>query len=67
MNNTIWIKAAPGLSLPQEYAPQRLTDDKRAVEVEDSAYYRRALADGDIIRTEAPRTATAKEADNGKS
>lgn len=67
MNNTIWIKAAPGLSLPQEYAPQRLIDDKRAVEVEDSAYYRRALADGDIIRVEAPHATTTKEADNGKS
>lgn len=67
MNNTIWIKAAPGLTLPQEYAPKRLIDDKRAVEVEDSAYYRRALADGDIIRAEVPRISTAKEAGNGKS
>ncbi|MFX2607065.1 DUF2635 domain-containing protein [Enterobacter mori] len=44
----IKVKAAPGRQFPMERKPKRYIGDK-AVEVESSAYYRRAVKDGDLI------------------
>lgn len=62
----ICVKAAPGVEVPLEGAPRRYITDKAAVHVDDSAYYRRRIADGDLELTSAPRAAKKdKEADNG--
>lgn len=42
------VKAAQGLRFPLERSPKNFITDE-AVEVESSAYYRRAIADGDLI------------------
>lgn len=46
---TIKVKAAPGLRFPMERRPKRHITDT-PVTVESTAYYRRAIADGDLIR-----------------
>lgn len=44
----IKVKAAPGLKFPMERnAKKHITGE--AVTVESSAYYRRAIADGDLV------------------
>ncbi len=46
---TITVRAAPGLRVPLEGAPRRSITDTEPVTVPDTAYYRRRLADGDLI------------------
>lgn len=46
---TIKVKAAPGLRFPMERRPKRHITDT-PVTVESTAYYRRAIADGDLIQ-----------------
>ncbi|MGE4539213.1 MAG: DUF2635 domain-containing protein [Desulfovibrio sp.] len=53
---TITVRAAPGLRVPMEGMPRRHITGDAAVAVPDSAYYRRRLADGDLL------LATAKAA-----
>lgn len=53
---TIKVKAAPGLRFPLERNPKSFITGE-AVEVESSAYYRRAIADGDLILVTATTTA----------
>lgn len=62
----IHVKAAPGVEVPFEGAPRRYITDKEAVTVDNSAYYRRRIADGDLVLASAPRAPKKdKEADNG--
>ncbi|EOZ4638854.1 DUF2635 domain-containing protein [Enterobacter cloacae] len=53
---TIKVKAASGLRFPLERDPKRFITSE-AVEVESSAYYRRAITDGDLILVTATTTA----------
>ena len=46
---TITVRAAPGLRVPLEGAARRYVTDTEPVAVPDTAYYRRRLADGDLI------------------
>ena len=62
----ICVKAAPGVEVPVEGAPRRYITADQAVLVDDSAYYRRRMADGDLILS-IPRAAKKdKEAADGQ-
>lgn len=43
------VIAAPGIKVPKEDQPRDYLSDAEAVEVPDTAYYRRRLADGDLL------------------
>jgi hypothetical protein len=45
----IIVKAAPGVRVPYENNPRLYITDDKAVMVEDSYYYRRRIADGDLV------------------
>jgi hypothetical protein len=60
---TLTVTAAPGLRVPLEGAPRRAITDAAPVTVPDSAYYRRRLADGDLVRVTAT---TPEEATDGQ-
>jgi hypothetical protein len=45
----ITVRAAPGLRVPMEGMPRRHITDGKPVAVPDSAYYRRRIADGDLL------------------
>ena len=66
----ILVKAAPGVEVPMEGAPRRYITSREPVQVEDSAYYRRRIADGDL-ELAAPKSVPAvkkeKEAKDGQS
>lgn len=49
MPNTLRVIAAPGLTVPCHDGKTQITSH-RAVEVPDSAYYRRRMADGDLLQ-----------------
>ncbi len=55
MTKTMLVIAAEGLSVPRHDGRGRITAH-RAVEVPDNAYYRRRMADGDLIRAEPARS-----------
>lgn len=59
---TTTVQAAPGLRVPLFDKPKRHITDAAPVQVELNAYYRRRMADGDLLQIPAP-----KEARNGKS
>jgi hypothetical protein len=59
---TLNVKAAPGLQLPKEGAPRTYITDAEAVQVQDSHYYRKAIADGDLVEVPAASTAPAARA-----
>lgn len=44
------VKASPGLQCPKENKPREYIDDAAAVDVPDSAYYRRLLGDGSLVK-----------------
>lgn len=46
------VKAAPGLKVPMENKPHDYITDAEAVEVPESAYYLRRVADDDLIEEE---------------
>lgn len=46
---SIIVKARAGVLVPIEDNPHRYVTDECAVTVPDSAYYRRRIADGDLI------------------
>lgn len=48
----MFVKAAPGVAVPMESKPRVKIDDKTTVEVPETAYYLRRIADGDLIKTE---------------
>ncbi len=43
------VRAAPGLKVPKEEQPRDYVAGDEPVLVPDSAYYRRRVADGDLI------------------
>lgn len=57
------VKAAPGLRVPTEHNARRYITDE-AVDVPRSAYYLRAVADGDLVEI-AEEESTADSAPAG--
>lgn len=53
------VTAAPGMQCPKEENPRSYITDNKAVEVPESAYYLRLIADGSLIP--APDTAKNKK------
>lgn len=49
MTQLLNVKAAPGLSVPMEDKPRIHISDSAAVAVPESTYYRRRIADGDLV------------------
>jgi len=47
------VKAAPGTKCPKEGKPKEYITDSAPVDVKDSAYYRRLLADGSLVEAGA--------------
>ncbi len=57
------VKAAPGLKVPREDKPRVYITEDAPVDVPESAYYQRRLAEGDLVRADAAvETAPAKPA-----
>lgn len=46
---TIYVQGVAGLKLPKEAAPRSYITDAEPVAVEGSHYYRKAIADGDLV------------------
>ena len=46
------VKAKTGVQVPREDNPRRYVPDGEALEVAESAYYLRRIADGDLERVE---------------
>lgn len=66
---TIKVQAAPGLRVPMAHHPHEYIGDDVPVDVDgDDMYYRRLLADGDLLAVEAPDDTpkTEKPAAKGK-
>ncbi|WP_311419632.1 DUF2635 domain-containing protein [Kingella denitrificans] len=66
---TIKVQAAPGLRVPMAHHPHEYIGDDVPVDVDgDDMYYRRLLADGDLLLAEAPGEPlkTEKPAAKGK-
>ena len=66
---TIKVQAAPDLRVPMAHHPHEYIGDDVPVDVDgDDMYYRRLLADGDLLAVEAPDDApkTEKPAAKGK-
>lgn len=57
----MWVKAAPGIKVPKEDKPREYVEGDVPVEVPDSAYTLRRIADGDLIQVAAPKTPKGKE------
>lgn len=57
MPTMLTVKAAPGLKVPREDKPTTYIVDAAAVQVPDSPYYRRRIADGDLV----PEVKTGKK------
>ncbi|TQN84359.1 UNVERIFIED_ORG: uncharacterized protein DUF2635 [Citrobacter freundii] len=59
--NLMKVKAAPGVKFPMEDNARKYITTE-AVNVENTAYYRRAVQDGDLILvTDTPETEPAAE------
>lgn len=58
------VKAKTGVQVPREDNPRRYVPDTEALEVAESAYYLRRIADGDLERMEenAPAADASKAA-----
>ncbi|WP_027181647.1 DUF2635 domain-containing protein [Oleidesulfovibrio alaskensis] len=67
------VQAVRGVRVPAEDTPRRHIDDSAPVEVPDTAYYRRRMADGDLVEVADVKSAASvpktvsKEARRGKS
>ncbi|MXR36709.1 DUF2635 domain-containing protein [Craterilacuibacter sinensis] len=55
------VKAAPGIQVPMENKPHEYITDAEAIEVPDSTYYLRIMADGDLIDASANAKTNAKK------
>ena len=57
------VKAKPGVQVPREENPRRYVSDSEELEVAETAYYLRRIADGDLERvTEAAPAADVPNA-----
>lgn len=45
------VKAAPGIKVPKEDKPREYITDAEVVDLPDTAYYLRRVAEGDLIET----------------
>ncbi|MDO8654192.1 MAG: DUF2635 domain-containing protein [Undibacterium sp.] len=61
--NLLFLIAAAGLSVPMEDKPRSYITDAAGVEVPDSPYYQRRLADGDVLPAIRPIEAAEPLAD----
>jgi hypothetical protein len=58
---TIQVKAAAGIKIAKENEPRNHIPDDDFILVEDSHYYRKAIADGDIeLKADEPAKSGAK-------
>lgn len=48
------VKARPGLRVPKEHASRQYITDDEAVDVPDTVYYQRRVADGDLVAANSP-------------
>jgi len=55
------VLAAPGTRCPKENNPREYITDKKPVDVPDSAYYRRLLADGSLVTAAYLKPKTEKK------
>lgn len=46
------VKAAPGIQVPKEDKPREYITDGDSVDVPETAYYLRRLADGDLVKAD---------------
>ncbi|MGK3122912.1 DUF2635 domain-containing protein [Candidatus Pantoea formicae] len=56
------VKAKSGLRVPREENPRRYISDSEALEVGETAYYLRRIADGDLLRVEEDKAAAVVQA-----
>lgn len=63
----ITVKAAAGVRVPMEGMPRRHITDAKPVAVPDAAYYRRRIADGDLVLLDAKAIAEAEAAAEANS
>jgi hypothetical protein len=59
MLDPIKVKAASGIKYPLEGTPSKHIAGGDTVEVPDTAYYRKAISDGDLALVTAPPEAAA--------
>lgn len=70
MPTTLLVKAAAGIKYPLQGYPSKYITEAEAQEVEDAAYYQKALLDGDLVLAAAPVAApvvAALAADKSKT
>lgn len=60
------VIAKTGINVPHEFKPRAYITDEKSVEVPDSAYYRRRMADGDLILAEQAATVEKTVVDKPK-
>jgi hypothetical protein len=63
--STIYVQAVPGTRVPLEQKSREYVTDEKAVEVEESAYYHRRIADGDLVIV--AQDASAEDKSNSKT
>lgn len=63
MPDMITVKAAPGIKVPREDKPTTHIDDTTPVSITPSAYYRRRIADGDLIVLDGVQPAPLTDAE----
>lgn len=49
---TITVKAAPGLRVPREDNGRKYITEDKEFSVQDTVYYRRRIADGDLVEVD---------------
>lgn len=60
------VIAKTGIKVPYESKPRTYITDEKPVDVSDSSYYRRRIADGDLIRADQAAPVKTTEADKPK-
>lgn len=63
MPDMITVKAAPGINVPREDKPTTHIDDTNPATITPSAYYRRRIADGDLIVLDGVQPAPVTDAE----
>ncbi|MDR1946438.1 MAG: DUF2635 domain-containing protein [Desulfovibrio sp.] len=61
---TLTVMARPGVRVPKQWGAGGYIQGRRRIRVPDCAYYRRRIAEGDLILT---NITTSKEAGSGQS
>ena len=57
----MFVTAAAGIRVPKEFAPRDHIDEGTFVEVPETAYYLRRIADGDLLPVPEPERAALAE------